>query len=63
MGWEQLASMFRENRLEAEREAAAPPVVCPVDGAILNINPYGVRSCPLGNYTLGGVVPAQSTSV
>ena len=54
MGWEQLRSILNENRVEAMREADEPPTVCPVDGAVLDINPRGVRACPLGNYIWQG---------
>lgn len=63
MGWEQLRAIYDENRSQARREAAEPPVACPLDGAILNINPRGDRSCPLGNYTWTGGVPLNPASV
>ena len=63
MGWEQLNDMIKENRLEAQRAAAEPPTVCPIDGALLQINQFGVRACPLGNYIWGGTVPTVSTTV
>ena len=50
MSWEQLQGILRENRTVKGIEDARPPVACPVDGAILDINPRGHRNCPMGNY-------------
>lgn len=63
MGWEQIASMINENRAEAQRETNEPPVACPLDGAILNINPRGDRDCPMGNYRWAGGIAVTPTSV
>lgn len=54
MSWEQLQDVYRINRDEARNEAGLPPDVCPVDGALLQVNAKGFRSCPLGNYIWNG---------
>ena len=54
MGWEQLHTIIKENREEAQREAVDPPVACPIDGELLDIRADGTRNCKLGNYRWDG---------
>ena len=49
MSWEQLKAIDEENKVEATR-TGEPPVSCPIDGELLQINASGVRNCPAGNY-------------
>jgi len=63
MGWEQLRAMLAENRAQAQRDTNEPPVSCPIDGAVLNINARGEWDCPLGNFRWTGGVSATPTSV
>lgn len=53
MSWEQLLNILKENREEARRQDAEPPVACPYDGEILDVRD-GVRNCPMGNYRWEG---------
>jgi hypothetical protein len=50
MPWEQLKEYLDENRREAERERAEPPVACPRHADPLDIHPDGRRNCPLGDF-------------
>ena len=50
MGWEKLIAAREQNRRNAEEEAKQPPVVCPIDGATLQVRADGSRSCPMGNF-------------
>lgn len=54
MGWEQLNAMIKENRAQAQRDTNEPPIACPIDGALLDVNQNGIRSCPLGNFRWDG---------
>ena len=54
MGWDQLKNILNETREQLRVDAAAPPVVCPIDGEILDIHPNGIRNCPMGNFTWRG---------
>ena len=54
MSWMQLQALIRENREGAQREAADPPVACPIDGALLDIRADGTRNCPAGNFRWDG---------
>ena len=50
MSWSQLREIREENRREAARQAADPPVECPHDGAPLTVKADGTRFCPMGNF-------------
>ena len=50
MSWWQLKNISDEAREERARTANEPPVACPIDGAILDVGPNGIRNCPMGNY-------------
>jgi len=50
MGWNQLKNIQDENRQIRAEAQTTPPVTCPIDGHILEVNSKGVRNCPLGNY-------------
>ena len=50
MGFETLSEIKRDNEAAERRATAAPPLACPVDGALLEVRGT-VRNCPLGNYT------------
>lgn len=52
MGWDQLKQIQDFNREDREREAATPPVACPIDGAVLEANAAGDLHCPMDNYTI-----------
>ena len=55
MPWEELQNIIDENIRQREAEAAQPPIACPVDGELLEIQPQtGVRNCPLGNFRWDG---------
>lgn len=54
MGWEQLRAILQDARREKERERDEPPIACPIDGAILEIDEGGVRNCPMGNFRYVG---------
>ena len=50
MSWNQLLSMIQEARQSSQQEISQPPVACPIDGAILDVGPTGIRNCPMGNF-------------
>lgn len=55
MSWNQLLDMIKQNRQIKLTEHQAPPVACPIDGAVLDVARDGqVRNCPLGNYRWTG---------
>ena len=54
MSWAQLKGIQDQNKQEAERQLREPPVACPIDGSLLDVNGQGVRNCPMGNYTWRG---------
>lgn len=54
MSWHQLKAIIDENRQEARSERSQPPVACPIDGALLDVDKNGVRNCPLGNFRWNG---------
>lgn len=37
-----------------QEELGEPPIACPIDGELLEINSNNVRNCPLGNYRWNG---------
>jgi hypothetical protein len=53
MSWEQLQSIIKQNKTIHTRDMNTPPSACPIDGAVLDVHPNGVRNCPLGNYRFG----------
>jgi hypothetical protein len=55
MPWEQLQAILKENRTVRTLENREPPVACPIDGSILEVNSRGHRNCPMGNYRWTGV--------
>ncbi len=55
MSWDQLKTILDQAREERANAASEPPVACPIDGEILDVNSRGVRSCPMGNYRWDGV--------
>jgi hypothetical protein len=50
MGWEQLASIWREQAEQAAAERAAGPVACPNDGEPLRSGPDGRLFCPFDGW-------------
>lgn len=54
MSWEQLSAIIQQNKQQAQQERQQPPVACPIDGSILDINARGMRNCPMGNFTWSG---------
>lgn len=54
MSWNQLLNIIKENREALEEDRGDPPLVCPLDGELLDINERGTRNCPLGNYRWDG---------
>ena len=53
MSWQTLSDIKRENREEAARANAEPPVACPIDGTPLQVRD-NVRNCPMGNFRFEG---------
>lgn len=54
MGYEGLKAVLDIQREEARQAANQPPVACPIDGEILEVNQRGVRNCPVGNFRWEG---------
>jgi hypothetical protein len=54
MSWEQLDTARDRNREAKRVYDQEPPVACPIDGAILEVNSLGVRNCPMGNFRWNG---------
>lgn len=50
MAWEQLLSIFAEQRQLDEDWRNTPPVACPNDGAVLQQGFDGQLNCPMGDY-------------
>ena len=50
MSWEQLATIYRQNREAIRQVQSTGPHACPIDGEPLDIRADGQRNCPLGNY-------------
>ena len=50
MSWEQLQSIIRQNKQIKRQENLQASSACPIDGAVLDVHPNGIRNCPLGNY-------------
>lgn len=53
MGWDQLLSILKDIRAEAEADAASDPVDCPRDGVRLETGPDGQLFCPWDNWRPG----------
>ena len=53
-GYEDLKAIIQTNRDEKKAYDGQPPVSCPWDGTLLDINNRGVRNCPLGDYRWSG---------
>ena len=50
MGYSQLKTIADEQRRAMRDEQADPPVACPIDGSLLQVNGKNQRNCPYGNY-------------
>lgn len=50
MSWNALLEIIQQNRDQIEQERYEPPLVCPIDGTLLDVNARGVRNCKLGNF-------------
>ncbi len=57
MGYEDLQAILDESRERNRQGQAQPPVACPHDGELLEVNARGVRNCPLGNFRWEGGSP------
>uniref|UniRef100_A0A6M3XME8 Uncharacterized protein n=1 Tax=viral metagenome TaxID=1070528 RepID=A0A6M3XME8_9ZZZZ len=54
MPYEQLKAILDTNRTTKAIEDAEPPVACPYCGEVLDVNPNGIRNCPMGDYRWQG---------
>lgn len=52
MPYQQLLDILREQASYRVQYVMIPPVACPDDGVLLDVNQAGVLHCPMGHYVV-----------